>query len=72
MAKKESDESIGAALSKAVSKNSRGLDGSVTSAAITLGHLVKQGIITREENDARLSELLAWDSGKGPKPEWVG
>ena len=38
--------------------------------AIELGVAVREGRLTREENDRRMKELMAWDRG-GKKPEWV-
>lgn len=44
------------------------------SIAVWLGEQVKRGHITKEENDRRMDELLAWD--KQPevldKPAWIG
>ena len=38
--------------------------------AIWLGCQVYEGKITRDENDRRMVDLLAWDKG-GERPEWM-
>lgn len=38
--------------------------------AVWLGEQVRAKALSREENDSRMEELLAWDKG-GPKPGWM-
>jgi len=39
--------------------------------AIQLGVLVREGKLTREENDRRMDELLEWDKGRLTAPAWL-
>lgn len=39
--------------------------------AVLLGERVKEGKLSREENDRRMVELLEWDKGRIPTPEWM-
>ena len=38
--------------------------------AVTLGAMRKRHLISKEENDQRMIDLLAWDSGSS-EPEWL-
>ena len=39
------------------------------SIAVTLGQMVREKQLTREQNDEMMVELMAWDKG-GERPEW--
>ena len=43
------------------------------SIAVRLGEMVREGTLTREENDQRMDDLLAWEKqhDKTNRPEWL-
>ena len=43
------------------------------SIAVRLGEMVREGTLTREENDQRMDDLLAWEKqhDKTDRPEWL-
>lgn len=45
--------------------------GAAGAVAIPLAKMVASGTITRDENERRLTEVLAYDKGEVPKPEWL-
>lgn len=39
--------------------------------AVALGKMVKAGLLSLEENEQRMNELMAWDAGRSVTPSWI-